>query len=62
VHHPAVLQASAARAGTLHELTKIGQVELEVPRNRDGSFAPVIVKMRQRRLGEVDEIVLYARA
>ena len=40
-----------------------GQVELEVPRDRDGSFAPVIVKKRQRRLGEVDEIVLslYAR-
>jgi transposase-like protein len=40
-----------------------GQVELEVPRDRDGSFEPVIVKKRQRRLGEVDEVVLslYAR-
>jgi transposase-like protein len=40
-----------------------GQVDLEVPRDRDGSFEPVIVKKRQRRLGEVDEIVLslYAR-
>jgi putative transposase len=40
-----------------------GQVELEVPRDRDGSFEPIIVKKRQRRLGEVDEIVLslYAR-
>ncbi len=40
-----------------------GEVELEVPRDRDGSFEPVIVKKRQRRLGEVDEIVLslYAR-
>jgi len=40
-----------------------GQVELEVPRDREGSFEPVIVKRRQRRLGKVDEIVLslYAR-
>lgn len=40
-----------------------GQVELEVPRDREGTFEPVIVKKRQRRLGEVDEIVLslYAR-
>jgi putative transposase len=40
-----------------------GQVELEVLRDREGTFEPVIVKKRQRRLGEVDEIVLslYAR-
>jgi transposase-like protein len=40
-----------------------GKVEVEVPRDREGSFEPVIVKKRQRRLGEVDEIVLslYAR-
>jgi putative transposase len=40
-----------------------GQVELEVPRDREGTFEPVIVRKRQRRLGEVDEIVLslYAR-
>jgi putative transposase len=40
-----------------------GQVELNVPRDREGTFEPVIVKKRQRRLGEVDEIVLslYAR-
>ena len=40
-----------------------GQVQLEVPRDRDGSFEPVIVKKRQRRLSEIDEIVLslYAR-
>jgi len=40
-----------------------GTVDLEVPRDRDGTFEPVIVQKRQRRLGEVDEIVLslYAR-
>ena len=40
-----------------------GQVEIDVPRDRDGSFQPVIVKKRQRRLTGVDEIVLslYAK-
>lgn len=35
-----------------------GHVQVEVPRDRDGSFEPVIVKKRQRRLNGVDEIVL----
>ena len=41
-----------------------GQVEIDVPRDRDGSFEPQIVKKRQRRLTGVDEIVLslYAKA
>ncbi len=40
-----------------------GPVEIEVPRDRDGSFEPVIVKKRQRRLNGVDEMVLslYAK-
>lgn len=40
-----------------------GQVEINVPRDTDGSFEPVIVKKRQRRLSGVDEIVLslYAK-
>ena len=40
-----------------------GQVEIEVPRDREGSFSPQIVKKRQRRLTGVDEIVLslYAK-
>ena len=40
-----------------------GRVDLDVPRDREGTFEPVIVKKRQRRLGEVDEVVLslYAR-
>jgi putative transposase len=35
-----------------------GEMTIEVPRDRDGSFTPVIVKKRQRRLGPVDQIVL----
>ncbi len=40
-----------------------GPVPIEVPRDRDGSFQPQIVKKRQRRLTGVDEIVLslYAK-
>src|SRR3954454_24940689 len=39
-----------------------GQVDLEVPRDRDGTFKPVIVRKRRRRLVEVDEIVLWLDA
>lgn len=35
-----------------------GQVTIEVPRDRGGSFQPQIVKKRQRRLAGVDETVL----
>ena len=42
--------------------TEIGPVEIEVPRDTDSSFDPVIVKKRQRRLTGVDEIVLSLTA
>jgi putative transposase len=40
-----------------------GEVDLEVPRDRESTFEPKIVKKRQRRLSGVDEIVLslYAK-
>jgi putative transposase len=40
-----------------------GEVRIDVPRDRDGTFEPQIVKKRQRRLTDVDEIVLslYAK-
>jgi hypothetical protein len=37
-------------------LTDSGEVAVEVPRDRDGSFAPVIVAKRQRRLSSIAEI------
>jgi putative transposase len=43
-------------------LTEIGPVEIEVPRDRDASFEPVIVRKRQRRLDGIDEIVLSLTA
>ena len=60
-HDPAGRDGGKSRNGTraktvISEAT--GQVTLEVPRDRDGSFAPVIVKKRQRRLGPVEDIVL----
>ena len=41
----------------------VGEVQIEVPRDRDATFEPQIVKKRQRRLGSVDEVVLslYAK-
>src|SRR5829696_3437076 len=39
-----------------------GPVEVEVPRDRAGTFSPQIVKKRQRRLSGVDEIVLSLHA
>ena len=40
-----------------------GKVEVAVPRDRDGTFDPVIVRKHQRRLSDVDAVVLslYAR-
>lgn len=43
-------------------LTEVGEVEIQVPRDRDGSFDPKIVKKRQRRLAGVDEIVISLAA
>lgn len=42
--------------------TEVGPVEIEVPRDREGSFEPQIVKKRQRRLSGVDEMVLSLSA
>ncbi|MGI5185538.1 IS256 family transposase [Dactylosporangium sp. CA-152071] len=43
-------------------LTEAGPVELDVPRDRDGSFTPQIVRKRQRRLSGVDDLVLSLTA
>src|SRR5689334_13400559 len=41
----------------------VGEVEINVPRDRESTFEPQIVKKRQRRLNDVDEVVLslYAK-
>jgi len=43
-------------------LTDVGEVELQVPRDRDGSFEPQIVRKRQRRMTGVDELVISLAA
>ena len=65
-YDPAGRESGNVRNGTraktvLTEST--GHVEIEVPRDRAGTFEPQIVKKRQRRLTGVDEIVLslYAK-
>ena len=44
-------------------MTTGGSVTLEVPRDRNGSFEPVIVPKSKRRLGQVEDMILslYAR-
>lgn len=43
-------------------LTEAGPVEIEVPRDREGSFEPKIVAKRQRRLTGVDDLVISLSA
>lgn len=35
-------------------ITKLGPIEIDVPRDRDGRFTPATVRKRQRRLEGVD--------
>jgi transposase-like protein len=49
-------------SGSKTVLTEVGEVELDLPRDPDGSFEPKIVKKRQRRLSGVDELVISLAA
>src|SRR3954462_4548825 len=65
-HDPAGAGTGNIRNGTRAKtvLTEhSGPVEIDVPRDRGGTFTPQIVRKRQRRLSGVDEIVLslYAK-
>jgi putative transposase len=51
---------NGARSKTV--VTEVGPVDIEVPRDRDGSFEPVIVRKRQRRLDGIDQIVVSLTA
>jgi putative transposase len=63
-HDPAGRNGGNSRNGTRTKtvLTEVGPVPIEVPRDRDGSFDPVIVRKRQRRLDGIDQIVLSLTA
>lgn len=43
-------------------ITEVGPVNIDVPRDRDGSFEPKTVKKRQRRLHGVDAMVISLTA
>ena len=47
---------NGARSKTV--ITEVGPEEVEVPRDRNGSFDPRIVPERARRLGGVDDMVI----
>ena len=53
-------ERNGTRAKTV--TTELGPIEIDVPRDRDGTFEPVVVRKRQRRLGGVEEIVLSLSA
>ncbi|TDV33961.1 transposase-like protein [Actinophytocola oryzae] len=63
-HDPAGRDGGNSRNGSRAKtvLTEAGPVEITVPRDRDGSFEPRIVRKRQRRLGGIDGIVLSLSA
>ncbi|MGW1544449.1 IS256 family transposase [Streptomyces sp. NPDC002309] len=63
-HDPAGKNGGNSRNGTRAKtvLTDVGPVEIAVPRDREGSFEPKIVKKRQKRLSGVDEMVISLSA
>jgi transposase-like protein len=63
-HDPAGRNGGNSRNGarTKTVLTEVGPVPIDVPRDRDGSFEPQIVRKRQRRLSGVEDMVLSLSA
>jgi transposase-like protein len=63
-HDPAGAGSGNSRNGVRSKtvITDVGPVEITVPRDREGSFEPQIVKKRQRRLTGIDEMVLSLSA
>src|SRR6266540_3670194 len=53
-------QRGNSRNGTRDKtvITEVGPVEISVPRDRDGTFEPVIVRKRQRCLMGVEDLVV----
>ena len=63
-YDPAGHHSGNSRNGTRSKTvtTEIGPIQVDVPRDRAGTFSPVIVAKRQRRLGGVDAMVLSLSA
>jgi putative transposase len=63
-HDPAGRATGNSRNGVRSKtvLTDVGEVEIDVPRDREASFEPRIVAKRQKRLSGVDEMVISLSA
>jgi transposase-like protein len=63
-HDPAGRDGGNSRNGRRGKsvLTEAGPVSVEVPRDREGSFEPQLVKKRQRRLSGLDDLVISLSA
>jgi transposase-like protein len=63
-HDPAGRNGGNSRNGRRGKtvLTDVGPVEIAVPRDRDGSFAPKLVAKHQRRLSGVEDLVISLSA
>ena len=63
-HDPAGRGTGNSRNGVRSKtvLTDVGEVEIDVPRDREASFEPRIVAKRQKRLSGVDEMVISLSA
>ena len=63
-HDPVGRNGGNSRHGTRPKtlVTEAGPVEVEVPRDRESSFEPVIVAKRQRRLSGIDDLVILLSA
>ena len=63
-HDPAGRDGGNSRNGarTKTVLTDVGPVEVAIPRDRDGSFEPQIVRKRQRRLSGIEPLVISLSA
>ena len=63
--HPSAIGTGNSRngRGSKKVQSKDGPLELEVPRDRNGSFEPQVIKKRQRRIDGLDDMIiaLYAR-
>jgi transposase-like protein len=59
-HDPAGRDGGNSRNGSRSKtvITEVGPVDVDVPRDRDGSFEPATVRKRQRRLHGVDSMVI----
>ena len=63
-HDPVGRNGGNSRNGTRPKtlVTEAGPVEIDVPRDRESSFEPVIVAKRQRRLSGIDDLVISLSA